>query len=301
MRTLITLGLIAAFASPAVAQVPTACDQASDLLRVVKTERYRLEGEATKNARAAARFLRKGENSLDKLIIRYADDDSIDSTKLALFAKAGKWIDRARTTGAMPADAAPVAGWNAWFEACMGAVDDFVGDAVAERDRLLTEAFRNKVTRRLDKGLNSYDAAAREPVALERARLTVVAVEQVTAAYRKAQKFCAKESSPSCPRGILVANQKFGYSGRSSITVFDMEWQITLRTRDGVFVGERTGRLSTPGRLLDRPLPMQVRRGDTLDALSLAGIPFGFGHRMDGVIVWSTSGGEIEVPLHIDQ
>jgi hypothetical protein len=301
MRTWIALGLLAALAWPATAREATPCERAEDLLSDVQTERFRLEGVSTRTARTAARHLRKGEKAIQRLIDRYEGDEGIDHKKLALFTRAGKWIERARSTGSVADDAAPVTGWNAWFDGCMADVDEAVIDAAEECDRIWTERLRAKVLRRLDKGLALYDAARFEERALRRAGLMVRAMEHVAAAHRKAEKFCDKESRPNAGRGLVVNNYLLTYRGRGNISVFDLEWSVTLRTREGVVVDHREGHLSDPKRILDHPLPWRMERGDTLNGLDAASIPFGFGHRMDGVLIWRTSAGDVEVPIHIDQ
>jgi hypothetical protein len=183
----------------------------------------------------------------------------------------------------------------------MVGVDDFVNDAIAERDRLLSDKLREKVSRRLDKGLALYDVAGAQTVAIERARLTVKAMVQIEIAFAKATKLCTKESEPGCPAGLSAENQRLTHRGRRPVTVFDMEWHLTLRTREGVELAPRDGMLSSPGRILPQPLPWTLTRGDSLDALSIAGIPLGFGHRIDGVVTWRTSAGDIDVAIHIDQ
>lgn len=300
MRTLIGLGILAAVALPTVVLADTPCDGAQSLLATVQTERYRLEGESSKQARVAAKYLRKGEKALGKLVRRYQADPSIEHTKLALFVRAGQWIERARLTGEVADDSAPVTGWAGWYDGCMVDIEGFVDGAVDERDRLITETFREKVTRRLERGLALYDDAISKETALERARRMVTAVQQIGAAYQKARKLCAKESKPNCPSGLVADNNLLMYRGRGTLTVFDLEWHITLRTAAGVLVAERNGKLTDPGRLLPVPLPWRLDRGEALDGLDAANISTTQGHRIDGVLIWTTSGGQVEVPVHVD-
>jgi len=301
MRTVILSGLLIGLALPAAAADPSPRECAGQLFSDVQAERFRLEGETTRDARVARRFMKRGEKALGKIVARDAVDPSIDHKKLALFAKAGQWIQRARDTGAVADTSPSVTGWDACYDVWMETVDDFVVATVAERDRLMTERLRNKVDRRLGKGLALYGAAAGQSASIERARMMAKAMAQIEVAFRKAHGFCGKESKPRCPSGVFADGRLLTYRGRRSLTIFDVEWHITMRTPEGAVISQRDGHLADPSRTLATPLPWLMQRGDSLDALSLAGIPLGFGHRMDGVVTWTTSAGEIEVPIHIDQ
>ena len=301
MRMIMGSALVLGLALPVVAADMTQREHAQDLLSDVRAERFRLEGESSKEARVALRFVKKGERSLVKLVKRYQADVTVDHKKVKLFAKAGQWIQRARDTGAVGDTAAPVVGWNDAYADLLTELEDAVDAAVDERDRLVTDRLREKVTRRLDKALSAYDAAGREGDPTRQALQMARALQQVSAAFDKAHGLCMKETRPNCPTGVVGQNHLLTYRGRGSLTVFDMSWELTLYTREGVFVATRRGALSDPGRVLARPIPWTLTRGETVDALPVAGVPLGYGHRIDGVVTWRTSAGEFEVPVHVDQ
>lgn len=298
MRSILATALLVAMAWPAGAFDTTAREEAADLLNSVRADRVAMNALPGREARSASRLLAKSERTLVKLVNRF-EGDTFDAAKFALFAKSGRFIDRAVATGALAGDAPSVLMWNHWFQDALVETDALVDDALVERDRVVLPHLREKVAGRLNAALADLTRAAAEDRPTAHARAAARALRLVEKTVAKARRLCLREAKAHCPGGLAIDADVLTNKARNALTITDVSWDLNVSTREGEFLNHVAGRLSAPHLSHLEPLPIKLLRRESVSGLALSGLSQTYGRRIDGLLVFTTSAGTINVPLHL--